>query len=169
MSALISLLPRPVRDIVGMAPFIGAVVSGAKSAKDGSGEAAIFGLLGGLGIRVSAMKMIKASCRIALVGIAAIALSGKSLAVAAIVGSFVSLPAAVIAGGGMLLLNGYNAVSVALATGSLISTGSGLLYLAAGYIVLEIHDLIELGLVDSYFIQPFALENSPTVAKAFIK
>jgi len=69
----------------------------------------------------------------------------------------------------MLLLNGYNAVSVALATGSLISTGSGLLYLAAGYIVLEIHDLIELGLVDSYFIQPFALENSPTVAKAFIK
>src|SRR4051812_1739979 len=124
MSSL--LIPRPIRDIV-MAPFlISSNVKKMKGFQAGSAEAAIVGTFGGGAWNLPlANGMIKACARTALAGLAVIALSGKSLAVAAIIGSFISMPATVIVGGAALLLNGYNAISLALATGSLISTGSG--------------------------------------------
>jgi hypothetical protein len=162
------LIPRPIRDIVTGPFIIRSAAQEMQGFKAGSAQAAVIGIFGGGKLTLPpAENMIKGALRISLAVVGAMFLSGSSFTVALVIGAIVSLPTAAIVGGSALYISGVTAAQVALATGSFFTLGSSILLLASGYILLECHDIIPLGLAEGT-IRSIAGQNSKQLASSFI-
>lgn len=159
MSSLISIIPRPIRDIISGPIEIADWKNSFQSAKPGSAQSAIFGTLGGGAFVLPlAERMVKAALRLGFValGVFAVMSTGSALGVGAVLAGLISLPALAIAGGGALAGYGCASICSSLAIGSFSSLGVGLASLAAGWIVLELHDIVPFGLAEMAIINPLA-------------
>lgn len=151
-----SFIPRPISDLI--APFAHtAKINKILKTSDRSTVPALKCLTREVQ-KYMDRDMIHAVLRTALAAGCAFALYklGGSLAVAATVGALASLPTVALAGGSYLLYLGGSATIAAVSSGSFSTLGIGLATLAAGWITLEYHDLIPLGIIDQNIIQPLA-------------
>lgn len=143
-----SIIPRPLREI-----FVDTHDSLIQTAKQDPS----IGVFTGLGMKWSQDDRYQAVVRMAFVAISAFAAHqmGASLAVGSVLMGMMSLPALGIGIGSVLAYEGITAVIASLASGSFTTFGLGLAALAAGWIVLEVHDFVEIGLLESS-IQSYA-------------
>ena len=152
---LINFIPRPVRDLIGCPLEIRARHVAAHDTKSGIVKHEINEILDKpVFVRPLAEKMLKAAYRTVVAALGALAvyqLSVGSLGVAAGIGALVSLPAVAIAGGSFLAYQGATAAISALATGSFQTLGLGLAALFGGWLALEHHDMIPIGLAEPLF------------------
>lgn len=163
-------IPRPARDIIEGFTSIRNTAQVAEDPNQPEAINAIFSIIGGGAFtRPPASKMICAMLRTSLAALAILTVCklGLAVPVAAVVGSLISLPAVIIAGGSWMMYHGATAVMAALATGAFPTLGIGLACLAGGYIALELHDIIPFGIGD-FFIQRKAEDQAPALIKMII-
>ncbi len=116
-----------------------------------------------------AEKMIKSAFRITISASAVffIIKSQSSVPAAAVLGTGLSLPCALVAGGGWLLYNAGTAAKAALATGSFKSVAIAIASFVGGYCALEYHEnwlfskqmsktFCEVGVLEWFLISPAA-------------
>lgn len=160
-----NLIPRPVEDII-----LGYIQLRNRKDQEFIEEEILF----------ISEQMIKAALRVTSIAVALPALSmaallpviyevdpsilAKSLAV----GSVLSFPCVMIAGGSWLLYDGTAQVVASFATGSFAALGLSFAYLVGGWVTLQNHDYISLGLAEYYFGK-IANNHASSLAAKIIK
>lgn len=137
---MISLIPKPIRDIV-VSPFI--------IKQNADHEDPKTRLL-------PANSLIKASLRISFSALGALAVfplvhSTGGLIAAAAIGSLISLPSVLIVGGTWLLCHAVTATVAAVAAGSFTGFATALLFTALGWYTLEHHNFYLMGSAERVF------------------
>ena len=104
---------------------------------------------------------------LAAAGILAIVHTGGSVGVALCLGAVVSLPATLLAVGGYAAYVGVMLAVNSVALSSFGVLGLGLASTLAGWVILNSYNKWNIGIVDSYVIQPLTCAASHTVRSMF--
>lgn len=156
MNHLQLLIPRPLRDII-MGPKALSIT--VNPLEDNSNDIFTLKL-----IEPSLEKqVISAITRVALTSLALWAISStNSQAATLILGSTISVPTtAIFEGTRLMMMGGFTSIT-AIASNSFTSLATGLASLAAGWIMLEKHDIVAFGLAEVF------IDKATVVAGPFI-
>lgn len=169
MSMLI--IPRPLRDMVAGPYQLDRLKKTSERSGPESGFNAVIGILGGGSFtEPTARKIVCAPLRIGLAaaGVFALMKFGAAPLVAGCLGGVFSVPSLAVAGGGYLAYYGGVSAISALASGSLAELAIGFAAIASGWITLEYHDILPLGIAEFVLVQPIAQKFWPYIVKSIM-
>ena len=157
MNHLQLLLPRPIRDII-MGPKALSIT--VNPLEHNSNDIVTLKL-----IEPSLEKqVVSAITRVALTSLALLTLSSftHEQPSTIILGSFISAPTVALFEGTRLMMMGGSSSITAIASNSFTSLATSLAYLAAGWIMIEKHDIVVFGLAEAF------IDKATVIAGPFI-